>query len=200
MKILPVRGLLLTVALLSAFAIAGAPAAHATFTPPGSIISSQSTNPVFTLDRMDNISCSTSEYTARINGSGTTISGTVIYSGLAPRGTCTESLFRFAVPDIICSYTITSTSSVAGSRATADLRIGLCSISIPAAACTIDINPQVVRGGATFDQASQTLSINAAFTARSRSGRAPCTVRTVTLTASYVTTTINGRPGRLTIS
>ena len=205
MKRMSVRGLLLSVAMLSALAIAAAPA-NATITPVNANISGSSTNTQL-LTSAGAIRCPTAEVTGNVNAAGTAIVGRITFSGnAASRTTCTAN-GGITSASVSCpgDLTLSVDSSVAGSGASGSATLAndgvrrvFCSIDIPAQRCTIDVFAQGPVSGITFTQGTQILQVNI----RIRTvGRSPCPTGDTTFTGTFRIDSVNRvRGGRITIS
>ncbi len=196
MKSLPIRGLLLTVAMLSVLAVAVAPA-HATVTPVGSTVSANSRDSRFS-GSFGSTTCPTSEFTGTVSGDGTFLSGRLAFSRDSRAGgttRCSDSLGG-TFDDPVCrgSVTLRSTSSTRGTSLSGDVVLDRdfeCSFRDPFLGDVTVRGPQTLRGCFTFNQGTQLLTVRCSLTA---------TVgflgtQTVTFSASYRVTT-----GRLTVS
>lgn len=203
MRRAPSRGFLLTLAILSALAVTAAPA-QAVLTPVSSTESWSSTD--FTIMGSGfTITCPTADFTERIDATGTTSSGRLTLSGnAAARTTCRTSTGTSVIVSCPGTLTLTSTSSIAGTRAGGTVRFEgnpFCHITIGPGTCSLTASAQGPLLGWDFVQASQVLGIrisNIALTA----DRAPCrTVNNATMTATFRLDSVNGRAGgRIAIS
>ncbi len=203
MKVLALRGLLVVAAL--AVVAAAATPAQATLTPVNARVSATSSDTQLRADDGSlTVTCPTSEVTATISADGRSFSGTVAFSRGKGRTCLSSGLFAASpVEAIVCRITVRSVSSVAGTSASGDLvteTSGVapapCSVDFPAVGITIHVDNQTVRNCITFNQATQSLAVNCRLTVTAP----PLGSRTATFTGNYSINTVNGRPGRITIS
>lgn len=168
-----VRGLLLTVAMLTMLAVA-ANSAQATVTPVNARLSG--TSPVngtsLSLDPplpAQTVRCPTAELTGRVNAAGTSITGgRLTFSGnAAARTTCQVNSGDSALVSCPGTFTLNSVASVRSTSASFDLVISrtgaeteACSVRNLVSGATVNVDFQTIRGCITYTQATGILNIN----------------------------------------
>lgn len=169
------RGQLLGAALLTACAIAAAPA-QARLLPAGSIVSGSSTdsqisNGAFT------IRCPRADATGNVNATATGFSLRLAFAGDRVR-TCETRFIVSLSATVSCSglVTLRETGSLSGTAyGTVAFDTGFsCTIDIPGAGCRITIRgPQSGNIGWVFSQSTQVLNLSA-FTVVADGSGGPC--------------------------
>lgn len=164
MKKSSLRSLLLTVAMLSAFAVAAVPA-QAGLTPAGGRISGTSTDSVLSARSLGvSTRCPTAEFTGRIAADRGSAEGRVTFSRNATtRVTCTDQDGGSATVDARGTLRVvdTPTSSRNGVSTSGDLVLDanfLATVTTPRGTITVR-GPQTARSCVTFNQGTQILDV-----------------------------------------
>lgn len=188
------RGILLTAAILTALAVAAAPA-QATLTPVGGAISASSTDSSFMVTAGVVIRCPTSTFTGIIAANGLSVSGTLEFSNRPGVETCVITILgSSSSADVTCRLRITlrSVSSVRNDNSSGDVVIdaanpaNACSISLPVHGCTITVATQTLRNVFTLRQGTRVLAVSRANVAATGSGGlCGSGARTSVFTATY---------------
>ncbi len=193
---------ILTIALLVALGVTGP--ANARFNPPNAAVSASSIDSQYVNSDGLIVTCPTASYTGRINGTGTTLSGRIVFSGRTgpPRLTCVLQGFGLSVDPLVRGrVTLNSRrSDVPGRRATGDVTLDSdfeASISVVALGCSVTIRgPQTFGDAWTFDVATQSLRLSVRGIRATGSGGLCGGSQTVSLTATFRVST----GGPITIS
>ena len=168
MKRSTMRGLLLAVAMLTALAVAAAPA-QATITPVNTTFSGTSSTTQLRDNQGNTVACTTADGTGRSAADGRSISLSLTFGKQGGRCTARTALGSgTAVVD--CGrglVTLRSTSSVAGRNASGTITLDAdfsCSVTATVFGISVTINIRGLQTPTnctwTLDQASQSLTVN----------------------------------------